>query len=676
FLKVIRECQAECRSQDLDIKSMAVLKLAYLEMYGYDMEWAAFHVLEVMSSSKFQQKRIGYLAAIQSFRKDSDILMLTTNLLKKDLSSSSHLDVSVAISGIANIVTPGLAQDLADDLIRMITHSRPHVRKKAVLALYKVFLQFPDALRIAFPRLKDKLADPDISVVSATVNVICELAKVNPNNCLPLTPNLFDIFTTSSNNWMTIKLIKLFAILTPAEPRLKPKLLPYLTDLIESTTAMSILYEAINCVVSSGMLDAEDITLAKLLVTRLRLFFQEADQNLKYVALLAFAKIVKTHPQVIAAELQTVLDCLADMDFAIRRSALSLLPGIVTEDSLFDLVSRLLLQLAAPKNRPQEGSAAANAASNLMQSDNSENEHDQAVPLPVSYRMAVINTILDMCSTNYYEHVTNFDWYTSVLLDLSCLSGDIPDCADRIGFELRNITVRVRDVRPESVAAAKTLIDLAFTNQSSIEAQPHFSLIKYAIWIIGEHAHYLQDRPDAIRSVIRYTKSLRAADSSLLAIAMQALPKVYAHEVCPSNESYAQYIANEEYVQWSREHYKTAKSLAQELISWLEIHSQSMVIEVQERSVEFLELFQIILESLVQSSETEVNNQIQPPKLIVRALPSLFNEWELNAMAPSAQRKIRPPHDLNLDAPIDAEAITILQNIEWDLSSDGDGEDE
>ena len=52
-------------------------------MLGYDMNWASFHVVEVMSSSKFHLKSVGYLAASQSFSKDTDVLMLTTNLLKK-----------------------------------------------------------------------------------------------------------------------------------------------------------------------------------------------------------------------------------------------------------------------------------------------------------------------------------------------------------------------------------------------------------------------------------------------------------------------------------------------------------------------------------------------------------------------------------------------------------------
>ena len=47
------------------------------------MSWASFHVLEVMSSVKYLQKRVGYLGAVQSFRPDTEVLMLATNLLKK-----------------------------------------------------------------------------------------------------------------------------------------------------------------------------------------------------------------------------------------------------------------------------------------------------------------------------------------------------------------------------------------------------------------------------------------------------------------------------------------------------------------------------------------------------------------------------------------------------------------
>lgn len=58
-------------------------------MLGYDMTWASFHVVEVMSSPKIHLKTVGYLGAAQSFNEDTDVLMLTTNLLKKV--RSNHL---------------------------------------------------------------------------------------------------------------------------------------------------------------------------------------------------------------------------------------------------------------------------------------------------------------------------------------------------------------------------------------------------------------------------------------------------------------------------------------------------------------------------------------------------------------------------------------------------------
>lgn len=46
-------------------------------------------------------------------------------------------------------------------------------------------------------------------VQSAAVNVICELARKNPQNYLSLAPLFFKLMTSSSNNWVLIKIIKL-----------------------------------------------------------------------------------------------------------------------------------------------------------------------------------------------------------------------------------------------------------------------------------------------------------------------------------------------------------------------------------------------------------------------------------------------------------------------------------
>ena len=93
-------------------------------------------------------------------------------------------------------------------------------RKKSTLAMYCIFMKFPDALRPAFPRLKEKLDDDDPGVQCAAVNVITELARHNPQNYLSMAPIFYNLMTTSTNNWMLIKIIKLFGSLCPMEQRL------------------------------------------------------------------------------------------------------------------------------------------------------------------------------------------------------------------------------------------------------------------------------------------------------------------------------------------------------------------------------------------------------------------------------------------------------------------------
>lgn len=75
------------------LKGIHLILHEKLDMLGYDMSWASFHVVEVMSSPRVHLKSVGYLAAVQSFEQDTDVLMLTTNLLKKVGNSPLSLDL-------------------------------------------------------------------------------------------------------------------------------------------------------------------------------------------------------------------------------------------------------------------------------------------------------------------------------------------------------------------------------------------------------------------------------------------------------------------------------------------------------------------------------------------------------------------------------------------------------
>ena len=183
-------------------------------MIGYDMEWASFRIIEVMSSPWFGHRRIGYLAASLAYKQDTDVVLLTTHLFRKAFTanSSGHTGMTegimyengCALNCLANIVTADLGKDLLNDVYTMMNSSKPYVRKKAVLVLYRICKRWPQALRLSFSRLQDRLDDDNQGVVSAAVYVICELAERNSRNYLPLAPQFFKILTSSTNNWVTL----------------------------------------------------------------------------------------------------------------------------------------------------------------------------------------------------------------------------------------------------------------------------------------------------------------------------------------------------------------------------------------------------------------------------------------------------------------------------------------
>jgi AP-3 complex subunit delta-1 len=306
--KSIGEIRCEIVSSDLEMKARAISKLTVLHTMGYSMEWAAFHVVELMSGSSIVQKRIGYHAAALSFQQDTQVLLLSTNCFLKDLTSNDVRSGAIALHALAQIVDAPLARATSENLFLLLNHSNQNIRKRTIVTLYRVFLKHPEALRLCFNRIKEKLNENESSVVSTAISVICELARKNPKNYLKLAPQLYKLLSTSGHNWMLIKIVKLFASLTPLEPRLSKKLIPVLLDIIVKTRAMSLMYECIQTVIDGQMIPLLNtpeastplnLRLVSECTDKLVLLINDDDQNLKYLGLCLMCKLVKVRPKAV-----------------------------------------------------------------------------------------------------------------------------------------------------------------------------------------------------------------------------------------------------------------------------------------------------------------------------------------------------------------------------------------
>ncbi|CAF0892405.1 unnamed protein product [Rotaria sordida] len=586
--EAIDEIKQELKQDNMAIKANAVNKLTYLQMLGYDISWSSFNIIEVMSSNKFTFKRIGYLAASQSFHEGTDVVMLTTNMIRKDLNSSSMYEAGIAMSGLSCFINADLARDLANDIMSLMTSTKPYIRKRAVLLLYKVFLNNPDALKPAFPRLREKLEDPDPGVQAAAVNVICELARRNPKNYLALAPIFFRLMTTSANNWVLIKIIKLFGALTPLEPRLGRKLIEPLTNLIHSTSAMSLLYECINTVIavlvsiSSGLPNHN--ASIQLCVQKLRILIEDSDQNLKYLGLLAMSKILQTHPKSVQAHHDLIMQCLDDKDESIRLRALDLLSGMVSKKNLMEVARKLMVHM-----------------------NKAEGTH---------YRDELLSKIIDICSQNDYQHIINFEWYISILVELTRLEGT--KHGSLISLQLLDVAVRVESIREFACHQMAVLLENAHVFIVGSNSSNIAEVLYAAAWICGEFSSYLKDPQKTLESMLNTKITL--FPGHIQSVYYQNILKIITYIIITLNN-------NETII----------KELISMSIDKMSVFLSSGDVEAQERASVILNILKSVLK-LLEKHEFNVNE-----------LSGLF-DGVLNPVAAKAQRKVAIPNGLDLDA--------------------------
>jgi AP-3 complex subunit delta-1 len=595
--RCIQEIKEELKSENKSVKACAIQKLSYLQMLGYDMRWAAFNVVEVMAHQKFSEKRIAYLAAAHSFDENTEVTMLATNLIKKDFAGKNMYEAGIAINCLANICTPDLARDLAPDIVSMLTSSRPYIRKRAVLVLYKIFLKFPEALRPSFNRLKEKLEDPDPSVVSAAVNVICELARKNPKNYLILAPTLFKLLTRSNNNWMLIKVIKLFAALTPLEPRLAKRLVEPLSNIINTTSAMSLLYECIQTCIT-GLSEFPDVL--RLCLAKLRTFIEHPDQNLKYLGLCAMNSLMKVFPKGVSEYRDLIVNCLEDEDVTIRIRALDLLAAMVNKKNITVIVKKLIEHL-----NTAEG----------------------------NYRDDLLEKIVNLCSQENYAYITDFEWYIATLVELTQVKGS--KHGKLIRDQLLDVAVRVQVVRPFAVEQMIALLRDGRLLSDSVKENTMCEVLYAAAFIVGEYSTTLDEYLPALEALLQPRVSQLPSHIQAVCVhnVFKLLAKIMAYGKSPSQVS-------TEAAKPIAEPQKIAKLTAEALelaTARLPLFTQSAHLEVQERACMLESLLRILKDERAAGSD------------VAAELLSLFDE-PLNPVSKIAQRKVPIPAGLDLDA--------------------------
>lgn len=163
-------------------------------------------------------------------------------------------------------------------------------------------------------------------------------------------------------------------------------------------------------------------------------------------------------------------------------------PLQVTRDNLQSIVQQLIEHHL---DRPDSSlfQTAAQSLAHNMASSTSDGVGPTLAPTQLSsYRLVLVQRLLMICSHDTYDNVVDFQWYLSVLLDLTYVA--FVKVGEQIRDQLVDIVARVRGVKRWAVELMTRLIrDDTFLANSQEEGRCA-EVLWAAAWICGENSRW------------------------------------------------------------------------------------------------------------------------------------------------------------------------------------------
>ncbi|CAF4394934.1 unnamed protein product, partial [Didymodactylos carnosus] len=255
------------------------------------------------------------------------------------------------------------------------------------------------------------------------------------------------------------------------------------------------------------------------------------------------------------------------------------------------------------------------------------------------YRDELLSKIINICSQNDYQNITNFEWYISILVELTRLEGT--KHGSLISLQMLDVAVRVESIRQFACNQMTILLENAHMFIVGSQSTNIAEVLYAAAWICGEFCSYLKEPEKTLNSMLN-TK-VTQFPGHIQSVYFQNILKIITHILTQ--------VDGEE-----KEKMGEMLKLISTTIDKLELFLLSGDVEAQERASVVLNVLKIALK-LIQRNELHTSE-----------LTALF-DGILNPVAPKAQRKVAIPQGLDLDAWINDPPSESEDEIESALSS-------
>ena len=378
FIKRIRACKtldeerSLCNKESAEIRNLkketaqklavrSMTKCMAMSLLGYQTEFIHMTCISLLASQNFTQKRLAYLGICMLLDEKSDILLLSSNIIKKDLSSNNKYIVAAALTTIGEIGTPDMCRDTCPEIIKCLNSTNPYIKKKAALALSKVVRSCPELIETVEQNLGTIFEDKNHGVLLSGLALVEQVFKAEPKiikkykkYLTPMIKYLKNLISTSyapeydvngiTDPFLQVRILEILGYFGRASSKENEELetllnsIPSNTDTTRKNTGNSVLYELVRCIFSYE----SSKSLKGLGGSILGQFLANKDNNYKYLALNTLSDIAKIDIDTVQKHKNVILEFLKDPDIAIKRRSLDLTYLIVNTENIRQIVTETL----------------------------------------------------------------------------------------------------------------------------------------------------------------------------------------------------------------------------------------------------------------------------------------------------------------------------------------------
>lgn len=267
-----------------------------------------------------------------------------------------------------------MSRDLFSEIEKLISTANPYIRRKAALCAMRICRKVPDLQEHFIEKATALLQDRNHGVLLCGLTLVTSLCEADEEEggeegivekfrqFVPILVRTLKGLASSgyapehdvmgiTDPFLQVKILHLLRVLAMGDPQISEQINDILAQVATNTDSSKNVGNSILYEAVRTILDIEaDSGLRVLGVNILGKFLTNRDNNIRYVALNTLIKVVAIEPNAVQRHRNTILECLRDPDISIRRRALDLSFTLINESNVRVLIRELLAFLEVADN--------------------------------------------------------------------------------------------------------------------------------------------------------------------------------------------------------------------------------------------------------------------------------------------------------------------------------------